>query len=420
MKKLLFNYDRRGALASVALKLWSILAGPLQTAFILAWVAPQSQGLWYALSSLQRFQALLELGMGVTLASAIARCPGVQAGAWLRFGNLWHLGMAIGWLFLAGPLGAYWLWQQTGVAALLPWFALVLASAVGMPPLPTLIALEARQQVAAVSLFRTVQGMFSRLLSWGCLGLGLGIWAQITERVVASVLAWGWLWQQQRPQQSPSPLRQELHALQEAIQQAPALNYRTDIFPLQWRIAAATAGGSLPFAVLIPMSIQATNALEGGRLGATLGLLGGLQGMAWALLTPVFPAIGRLLAEKQYAKAAQQLQQTALIATMLFILGIFCLMALLSWPYLAQRLCEPIATLLLSTAFVLRFIREIYAGWCRADLRPVTWPVDLLEGLWVVALLSFWGKTLLWICGIFAISSLLNLLLSLILGGRGR
>lgn len=416
MKRLLFNYDRRGALASVALKLWSILVGPLQTALVLAFVAPQTQGLWYALSSLQRFQALLELGMGVTLASAIARRPIVQAGAWLRFGKRWHIGMAIGWLFLAGPLGAYWLWQQAGPSILVPWLALVLASALGMPPLPNLIALEARQHVAAISLFRTAQGILSRLISWGALALGGGLWAQSLERMVASVLAWAWLWQlQRRPQ---SPIAHAHQELQMAAQTAPSLNYRSDIFPLQWRIAAATAGGSLPFAFLIPISIQATSTLEGGRMGATLGLLGGLQGMAWALLTPVFPAIGRLLAEKQSAQAAQQLQHTAFIATGAFILGTIALMVALYWPYLAQRLCEPLPTLLLSTAFILRFIREIYASWCRADLRPVTWPVDVLEGLWVVALLSFWGSTLLKICGIFVLSSLMNLLLSLALGWR--
>lgn len=414
MKQLLRNYDRHGVLASVALKLWSLLVGPLQTALILAFLAPQTQGLWYALSSLQRFQALLELGIGVTLSSAIARSPIAPAGAWLRFGKLWHLGMALGWLFLAGPLGAYWLWQQAGPSVIAPWLALVLASALGMPPLPDLIALEARQQVAAVSFFRTVQGVLSRLLSWGALALGGGLWVQSLERMVASILAWAWLWQLQHG--APSPLNHAYQQLQTAARSAPALNYRSDIFPLQWRIAAATAGGSLPFAVLIPLSIQATSTLEGGHLGATLGLLGGLQGMAWAFLTPVFPAIGRLLAEKKSNQAAQQLQHTALIATGIFILGIIALMATLSWPFLAQRLCEPLPTFLLSMAFILRFIREIYASWCRADLRPVTWPVDVLEGLWMIALLSFWGKTLLLICGIFVLSSLLNLIFSLALG----
>ncbi len=83
-------------------------------------------------------------------------------------------------------------------------------------------------------------------------------------------------------------------------------------------------------------------------------------------------------------------------------------------------------TALLGAAFVVRFVRDLYAAWCRADLRPVTWLADLVEGGAVVAV---WGAPVViggagWdlrgICQVFLAGAVGNLGLSLLLGAGGR
>ena len=59
------GYDLRGAGASLLFRLWGMASGPVQAALLIVLLTPQEQGIWYALSGLQRFQALLELGIEI-------------------------------------------------------------------------------------------------------------------------------------------------------------------------------------------------------------------------------------------------------------------------------------------------------------------------------------------------------------------
>jgi hypothetical protein len=380
-------------------------------------LSPENQGSWYAISGLQRFQALIELGMGVTLGAAVARSG--RGGAWLRMGVLWHLGMALGWLLIAGPIGGFWLYNRVDPSAVGPWVVLTVVSAVGMPILPLLTTLEARQQVAAVSSFRTIQGIFSRVGSWVFLAMGGGLWAQGLERALSTLLSWGFFWVLTATSYFPI-LSETAQKLLKKAQHAPPLSYKMEVFPLQWRIAAATAGGTLPFAMLIPVATEHAGKVEGGQLGALLTVLGGLQGMAWALLTPVFPAIGHLLSEGRRTEATRQLSRSGALSLGVFGMGIAMIVGVILWgpSSITSRIPEGETVLWMSLGFEIRLLRELYASWCRADLRPITWPADLLEGGGVVLAWMFWGESLSDISEIFAVSSLINLWLSLYLGRR--
>lgn len=152
----------------MALRLWGLAAGPVQAALVVALLTPEAQGSWYAISGLQRFQAMFELGAGATLAAAVARQPD-RAGGWLRWGFGWYAGMAAAWLLVAGPVGAWWLRAEVDGAAAQIWLWTAAVTAAGLPVMPLLTALESSQQVAAASWLRAAQGVAGRLTGWGAL-----------------------------------------------------------------------------------------------------------------------------------------------------------------------------------------------------------------------------------------------------------
>ena len=142
--------------------------------------------------------------------------------------------------------------------------------------------------------------------------------------------------------------------------------------------------------------------------------------MAWALLTPVFPAIGRLLSEGKRTEATRQLSRSGALSLGVFGMGVAMIVGVILWgpSSITTRIPEGETVLWMSLGFEIRLLRELYASWCRADLRPITWPADLLEGGGVVLAWMFWGESLSDISEIFAVSSLMNLWLSLFLGRR--
>lgn len=367
------------------------------------------QGAWYALSSLQRFQALIDLGAGATLATLVARTSDApRLGGLIRYSVRWHLGAAVVWLALAGPLGAAWIVHALGAAWVAPWLALVVATCLAFPTTPLLLTLEARGRVAEVYRFRLLQGIRARALAWGLLAVGLGAWAQAAERLSVAVDA-GWWLHRRAPE------------LRDTIAVAAPVVFR-DVWPYQWRIAAATVGGSLPHALLIPIAVARFDTIEGGKLGATFAIVGALHGLAWATLAPVWPRVGALLAEGRRAEAWSAVQRGVAPAVALqgTASALFVAAATLAPERVAERLTSPSVIALLAASLGLRLLREVYASWCRADLRPVTWPVDLAEGLVCAPVLAFAGHDLTGLGVAFLACSLLNVCGTLLVGRERR
>jgi hypothetical protein len=376
---------------------FTIGVGPVQAVLVAALMSSADQGAWYALSGLQRFQALIDLGAGTTLGMLVARAQSpARVGGLVRYGVRWHFGAGAAWILIAGPLGALWIAASLGREWVLPWLALVLASAAGMLGTPLLVTLEARGRVADIYQFRVVQGLRARVLAWGLLAMGLGPWALAAERLSAAIDALYWLWNR-----APE--------LREAIRVADDVAVK-EIWPYQWRVAAATAGGALPHALIVPIVIARFGAEEGGRLGAALVVLGGAFALGYAVLTPVLPQVGALLAAEQREAAWNRFLRGAAAAALLHgATAIGCAAALLLAPVrLADRVPSQVVFGLVAVTFGVRLVREAYVAWCRADLRPVTWPVDLAEGLLCAPLFAFAGRDPAGVCAAFLASSVVS------------
>ncbi len=363
------------------------------------------QGAWYALSGLQRFQALIDLGAGTTLAMLVARTSDpARLGGLIRYGVGWHLGAAVIWLVVAGSAGSAWIAHTLGLEWVAPWLALVLASSLAIPSTPLLLVLEARGRVAEVYRFRIAQGVRARVLSWGLLAAGLGAWAQAAER--ASVAIDSALW-----------LRNRAPELRDAVAVATPVSVR-DVWPYQWRIAAATVGGALPHALIIPIAVARFGAVEGGRLGAAFAVIGAFHGLAWASLAPVVPRVGSLLASGGRASAWDAIRRGAVTAGALHVTSsaLFVLFVALAPERVADRLPSAGVVALIAASLGVRLLREVFAAWCRADLRPVTWPVDLGEGLLCAPALALFGGDVAGLSAAFLACSVANAAATLLVG----
>jgi hypothetical protein len=237
-------------------RVWSVVSGPLNAALVVALLGPAAQGAYYTLTALTRWQSFLELGFGSAVQQLVshASAADVSVEGAEKQGNVasvdsasgadrvdglarlavrWYVFMAV-ILALVMPVGGYWWLSHQDLPSGWegPWLLLALATALSVLVLPAWPLLEGTGRVAEVYRFRLNQSMAGRVSGWITLPFA-GLWALSVERLVNTALAFGWLRVRQR-------------ALLEHLRHTPPapIRWSETVFPLQWRMALATAGGT--------------------------------------------------------------------------------------------------------------------------------------------------------------------------------
>jgi hypothetical protein len=151
---------------------------------------------------------------------------------------------------------------------------LICATAANLWLSPGLAVMEGCGKVGQVARLRLVQSITGYTLFWAALLLGAGLWAATVLPLVSAVCTGYWL------QVHGNVLR---WLGRRAVDPQHRLLWRTDVFPLQWRIALSWAGGYLIFNLFTPTVFGHYGAAEAGRLGMALTIFSAIStiGMSW-------------------------------------------------------------------------------------------------------------------------------------------
>jgi Na+-driven multidrug efflux pump len=368
-------------------KIFQLAALPVTVFLISTYFTAETQGFYYTFFSLIALQSFLELGLHTVVLNVVSYesmqiavgTRGALTGDARARGRVLGLGRLIfrwyaiaGSLFLvlAGAGGAFFFASSTSAYEgwLLPWLVLVLVASLQFVVSPFNYLLEGLGQVGPIAQMRWLAVIANIATSWALIFGGANLWTGAgASAAVLIVNLWflltvfpGFFQQVARPAEI-------------------FINWKREIWPLQWRIGIQGAVNFFFYSLFNPVLFHYHGAAEAGRFGMTLQILGGVHAVSLAWLQAVVPQFGRLVAIRNFAQLDHVWRHaTARVVVVSLIGNIAVLAAILvanrAMPDLAGRVLDSVPTALLAIAHWLLLPVLCIAAYTRGFKREsMTW-----------------------------------------------
>ncbi|MFL6244859.1 MAG: hypothetical protein ACJ74H_02450 [Thermoanaerobaculia bacterium] len=396
----LAEVDAAVAFAILA-KVWQIIGGIVTMVAVVRYLTPAAQGFFYTFNSLLGLQSFFELAFYLVIINAASHewahlrlepdgSIGGERDALSRLVSLgrvsakWYAVASL--LFLVGVGSAGLLFFGTsadaGVAWRGPWIALVFCSAIVLFALPFQSLLEGCNQVAVLQRYRLQQVILSALALWATLFFGFGLWAAAAAAFATIV----------------NSLVLILHRYRRFFSaflkppQGARLDWRADVWPMQWRLALSGVVSFLAVSLFNPVMFRYHGAAAAGRMGMTLAMTAGVQAIALAWISTRVPRFGQYVSRRDWRSLDALWWRSTIISTAVAATGAIAAFLLvyvlndLKLP-VAQRLLPPVPTAILLAGAVIMHISQCQSAYLRAHRQePIVWmsvTCSVLTGLGV-------------------------------------
>ncbi len=344
-------------LSTLLFRGWSTIAGALSLVLAPLWLSPVEQGYYYTFGSVLALQIFFELGLNqiiMQLASHEAahlelKPNGKFVGDAVNVGRLgslarmlghWYSFAAVLFAILGGGAGALFFSHKGSLPAsswLGAWAMLVSCTALNLWFSPKLAMLEGCGRIGEIARLRLKQSMSGYVVLWTLLACGAGLWAAISIPLAAAVCTGFWL-------RSNGSVLAWLHA---HVSLTPdRLSWKTDVLPLQWRVALSWVSGYFIFNLFTPLVFSRYGAVEAGRLGMALTIYAAASAIGMSWVNAKAPTFTAMIARGQRAELNALFRNVALrstVFTALICAGVVVLAWALTWAGvpLMRRIASP-------------------------------------------------------------------------------
>jgi O-antigen/teichoic acid export membrane protein len=312
---------------------WSSLAGIGTLTLIARFLTPAEQGFYYTFYSLVAMQIVFELGFSVVILQTASheaahleigpdgRISGPEA-AHARLASVlqksvrWYSVAAVLMAVVLLPVGVHFFRANTGVQGaaavhwFVPWCVVVLATACTFQVDPLFSFLEGCGYVPQVARTRLNQAILGTLLGWTALVLHHGLLAP-GLMIAGQALAGSYFVFTRRGLLLPLLRHRAGHF---------RIQWGSEIWPFQWRIAVSWLSGYLTFQLFNPILFHFRGAVEAGQMGMSMNVCGTLSSMAIAWMNTKAAPFGRMIALGDYVRLdrifSRALLQSAAAATL--------------------------------------------------------------------------------------------------------
>jgi O-antigen/teichoic acid export membrane protein len=355
----------RAVLYSILQSLVVFGTGPLTALLIAVRFSPELQGYYYTFGSFATLQVFAEFGIGQAIIQFASHewarlsfaADGEVAGdpdarsrliSLARIALYWYsimaaVGIAI---LLVGGYAFFMRAGDHGVNWLGPWIAFSTALAVNLALMPMFYLLQGCNQVAEFWRYRLIL----QVLNGGTTIIALLGGAQLWSLPIASFVCIGWsllfLWRRY-PQ---------MFRLVMSIPSGARIRWRTEVWPMQWRVAVSWLSNYFTSQMFAPILFQFATPAVAGRMGLTISLSNALLSLASSWITTKAPHFGILIAQGKFKALDSQFLRAFFMSMGVAAAGALCtwagiaLLNVLHVP-LAERILAPLpaALLLLSS-----------------------------------------------------------------------
>ena len=329
-KRLLWACEVDRAVVWAALcRLWTLISGPLSILLVIRCLTPEEQGYYYTAFSLLGIKIILDLGLctvvtqlashewsRLSLADDGALCGDPVARerigrlcclvtSWFAVGSLvLVVGLSVGGLcFFSGRLDGVGGWRWA-------WILLVAGTGLQLLTVPVRALLEGCNQVARMQKMNLGEQFWSKLVLFGALLAGTGIWSATFSMLMAAVWDLGWLWKHYRNFLRSLPLRSR-----------GGLDWRREILPLQWRLGISWLANYCLGWLFTPVVFYFCGSVAAGQWGITQNLVKLVGSLAMVIMGVKLPLYGTLVAAGKLAELEARFRRGTILSLGLLFAG---------------------------------------------------------------------------------------------------
>lgn len=407
LRKRFFDFD---VVATLGLRVWSLLAGTITVLAVPFWLTKSEQGYYFTFASILALQVFFELGLNYVLVQFVGGLMSKlnwsesgeldgEAVAIARLGSLvWtivriFLVLALLYFVIVGTGGAlFFVSTETPASPSweLSWWIVAGCTAGNLFLSPLLAISEGAGKLGSVARARILQSIFGYSAAWAAMASGLGLLA-IPFIAGANLLgALFWLAKQGRF------LLTLIRRARDAVIDDASLRWRTEIFPFQWRIALSWASGYLIFQLFNPVIFKYHGAVVAGQIGLALAIFNSLITLSMSWVNAKSPEFARQVAAGRRQEARALFKHQFIISTSVNILMVSILLVgyvLLSKQFdsLFRRMPGFTVLLWMALAAVANQIVFSLAVFMRAHGKEPLLLVSIVTGVLTLLVMSFSG-----------------------------
>lgn len=388
------------------------IKGPISAILIATQFSPETQGYFYTFQTIIMLQVFVELGLGTAIiqftshewSSLGLNDDGKIVGDSDSLSRLISIAqLGIKWFLIASVIiiigigiGGYLFFSSSPnnghVSWVMPWFCMCIITGINICFTPVWSILEGCNQVASLYTYRFILLIIGCFCFWAGLLLGFQLWVATLYGLVTLIcgvvyLRWKYL-----------PFCKAVFL---SKPQGPRIEWRTHIFPMQWRLAVSWISGYFGFNFFTPILFKFHGPVVAGQFGMTWNVIRVIGTTATAWLSPRVPTFGMLIAKKKYFELDKLFWK--ILKTMVIILTI---LSFLLWAVVyifhnlhipvtdmfSQRILSPLPTALFLFAQILTYSSMPCAAYMRAHKRePIMW-VSVLFGVTMILSNMILGK----------------------------
>jgi O-antigen/teichoic acid export membrane protein len=237
-----------------------------------------------------------------------------------------------------------------------PWVILCLATSLNLFIDPILAFIDGLGEVKDMAKVRMVQKTTNVILLFIFFALGFRLYSAALASIVSILVNYG--------QILFSGRRIKLTAIWKQKGEAK-INYMTEIFPFQWRIALSWMSGYFIFQLFNPVLFAYSGKVVAGQMGMSLQILNGISNLSMSWITTKVPVFSSLIAHKKFQELNSLFSRTLknLMSVNFFAIVVFyALLLLLNYlgnPFTVRFL--PLAPMLMLCAVTI--VNQLIFSW---------------------------------------------------------
>ncbi len=230
-----------------------------------------------------------------------------------RFGLIWF-SLAAMLLCVGGTAVGIGLFRSQGTldSVLGPLFVGMLFAASSLALAPLIAILEGCNQMEHVNRYRLMQAVTGSVVVWSCLSSGVGLWTPVFAILTQFVWECCLLLGRYRR------LFFQLHRTA-----AGGFDWKSEIWPLQWRIGVQSAAKYFATFLLLPTLFIYQSPEIAGRMGMTWMVLNNLAMVAYVWIRTRAPEFGKLIAKGKRDESNDAFFKATIGSTLLLVAAIF-------------------------------------------------------------------------------------------------
>jgi hypothetical protein len=370
-------------------------AGIVNLFFIGHFFSDIEQGYYYTFASLLALQVFAELGLYIVILTMASHqwsllhlaADGTVRGnppsisklaSLLRFAMRWYLWVSVAFLGAAGAFGIVFLDSEQISASLWigPWAAAVVLTAVHLWLMPIISLLEGCNQTVRVNRFKLLQVVAECAVGWPLFFAGAGLWVVPAVVLVRCLATCTFLIIQFRP---------FLHSLL-ATPVIEQLNWRKDLWPMQWRLSAQGLVNYFGTAIFVPVIFFYHGAVAAGQMGMALQLVLASNSLAFTWVQTKAPQFGVSVARREFCELDRNWRLASVMTLAQSAISSACIL-LLVWGLesgqfaFRARLLETLPLALLVVGYLALQITSCQATYLRAHAREPFLLLGLVSSL---------------------------------------